>query len=506
MEERGNPPAQVARKSGGTVRPAVSARKLGARIWRLHSPDFGTNGRQSLGFQFEPSLKVSNSSMEGATNFLKPPISSPLIPTLEKQLKQARARINELETEGISSKDKLEQFLQKLGEERVAWKSREHEKVRAIVDDMKSELSREKKNRQRLEMVHSKLINELSDAKLSDKRCLQQYGKERKARELAEEVCDELAKETGEDKAEFETLKLESKKLWEEMEEERKMLQMAEVWREERVQMKLVDAKVMLEEKHSQMNRIIADLEAFPKSRSSNTDLKDIDNTEFLREVAYKPPNPDMCFLFEGINFNESNKREVSPCSGYSPEVKLLDKDSANRRRDVYMDRSGELVEDASVWEALSQSDGQGSSYSTNGSDPCVNNVSREWERNGGEETPITDSEISSKRPSQYKKASSISRLQRSCPSHGANYEIISAEGVNQKLSNARFSSTGVIMFPNAGSAEQWSSRNPHRTRGTKGGIERTRDTLKSSLKSGLSEARSGSQKAMLRQALKQKI
>lgn len=503
MEERGESPPEVARKSGGTVRPAVSARKLGAGIWRLQSPEFGTNGRQSLGFQFEPSVKVSNSSMEGATNFLKPAIGSPLIPTLEKQLKQARARINELETEGISSKDKLEQFLQKFGEERTAWKSREHEKVRAIVDDMKSELIREKKNRQRLEMVHSKLINELSDAKLSVKRCLQQYGKERKGRELAEEVCDELARETGEDKAEFEKLKLESKKLWEEMEEERKMLQMAEVWREERVQMKLVDAKIMLEEKHSQMNRIIADLEAFPRSRSTNTDLKDIDNTEFLREVAYKPPNPDMHFLFEGITFGESNKREVSPCSAYSPEVKLLDKDSANRRRDVYMDR---VVEDASVWEALSQSDGQGSSYSTNGSDPSVNNVSREWERNGGEETPITDSETSSKRPSQFKKASSISRLRRSCPSHGANYEIISAEGVNQKLSNARLSSTGDIKFPNCGSAEQWSSRNPHRTRGTKGGIEQTRGTLKSSLKFGVSEARSGSQKALQRQALKQKI
>lgn len=53
VEKREKSPPEVARKSGGTVRPAVSARKLGAGIWRLQSPEFGTNGRQSLGFQVE---------------------------------------------------------------------------------------------------------------------------------------------------------------------------------------------------------------------------------------------------------------------------------------------------------------------------------------------------------------------------------------------------------------------------------------------------------------------
>ncbi|KAH6786391.1 hypothetical protein C2S52_005943 [Perilla frutescens var. hirtella] len=512
--ERETSSGEVGRKSGGGVRQAVSARKLGAGIWWLHSPDFGADGCKKLGLQFEPSFKFSNASMEGATNFLKQPNGSTLIPTLEKQLKEARLRINELETERSSSKKKLEQFLQKVSEERVAWRRREHEKVRALIDDMKAELSREKKTRQRLETVHSELVNELADAKLSVKHCLQQYRKERKARELAEEVCDELAKETGEDKDELETLKIESQKLWEEVDEERKMLQMAEVWREERVQMKLVDAKVMLEEKYSQMNRIIADLEAFPKSRSTNADLNEMNKTEFLKEVAasvniqdikelkYEPPNPDKCFAFEGINFGEFDKGEVSPCTTShnsrihtaTPEVKLL-----GRRRDVYMDQSGELVEDASVWEALSQSDGQGSSYSTN--------ISREWERNGGGETPVTDSEISSKRPPQFKKASSISMLQRS------------NEGVNQKLSNGRLS-TGDVMFQNyglgkgslsprvlAGQSSSPDSGNPPITRGMNGCSERTCGSLKSSLmKSRLSEARTGSQKIQLRQVLKQKI
>ncbi|KAK6132943.1 hypothetical protein DH2020_033327 [Rehmannia glutinosa] len=184
-----------------------------------------------------------------------------VISALEAELEQARARINELETERRSSKKKIEQFLRKLSEERAAWRSREHEKVRAIIDDMKSDLSREKKNRQRLEIVNSKLVNELSDAKVSAKRYLQEYEKERKARELIEELREEV-------------------------EDERKMLQMAEVWREERVQMKLVDAKVMLEDKYAQMKILIEGLESFLNSRSSFSDSEEIKKAEFLKQIA----------------------------------------------------------------------------------------------------------------------------------------------------------------------------------------------------------------------------
>ncbi|KAK8590205.1 hypothetical protein V6N13_088979 [Hibiscus sabdariffa] len=87
----------------------------------------------------------------------------------------------------------------------------------AFVDDANADFNWEKKKRHRLEIVNSKLVNELVVVKLSTNQYMQNYEKERKARELIEEVCDELAKEIGEDKV--------------------------EIWREERVQMKLIDAK-----------------------------------------------------------------------------------------------------------------------------------------------------------------------------------------------------------------------------------------------------------------------
>ncbi|KAH6795771.1 hypothetical protein C2S51_036757 [Perilla frutescens var. frutescens] len=522
--------------------------------------------------QFEPSFQIPNYAMEGATKWdpdgwkaldevkqifgqTKPSdnraSAAKVISALEAELEQARSRINELETDRRSSKKKLEQFLRKLSEERAAWRSREHEKVRAIIDDMKADLSREKKNRQRLEIVNSKLVNELSDAKLSAKRYLQEYEKERKGRELIEEVCDELAKEIGEDKAEVESLKRESMKLREEVDEERKMLQMAEVWREERVQMKLVDAKVMLEEKYSQMNRLIADLEPFLNPRSASSDSQEIKKADFLRQVAasvniqdvreltYEPPNSDDIFsVFEDVNFGESNEREAEPCVGYSPashsskihtvspEIKMLNKDGAHRNSNVYMNRSGELEEDASEWETVSHPEDQGSSYSPDGSDPSVNNKNyrvsmngTEWEKDGGHETPIMEiSEVDSARMRQLKKVSSISKLWRSCPSNGDNYKIISIDGKNGRLSNGRFSSAG-IMSPDHGSAKgclspqdlsgQWSSPdsgNPHVNRAMKGCIEWPRSAQKNSLKARLLEARMESQKVQLRQVLKQKI
>lgn len=530
------------------------------------------NLKHTVILQLEPPFHFSNTAMEGATKWdpvclktsdeaqhiynqmklLDQKVSAvSVVSALEAELEQARARIQELETERHSSKKKLEHFLRKVSEERATWRSREHEKIRVYIDDIKAELSRERKSRQRIEIVNSRLVNELADAKLSAKRYIQDYEKERKARELIEEVCDELAKEIGEDKAEVEALKRESMKIREEVEEERKMLQMAEVWREERVQMKLIDAKVALEEKYSHMNKLVADLETFLKSCGVEVDAKEMREAHSLRQATaavniqdvkgftYEPPNPDDIFaIFEDVNFGEPAEREIEPCVGYtpashaskihtvSPEANMMSKDRIQRRSDLYMDDNGD-VEDESGWETVSHVEDQGSSYSPEGSVSSVNKNRREsnvsgsvleWEENGFEETPITEiSEVCSvPATKQSKKVSSIARIWKSCPNNGDNYKIISLEGMNGRLSNGRLS-CGGIMSPDRGSGKgglsprdllcQLSSPesgNPHVHRGMKGCIPRS--TQKNSLKARLLEARMESQKLQLRHVLKQKI
>lgn len=151
---------------------------------------------------------------------------------------------------------------------------------------MKFDMSREKKICQRLEIVNYKFVNEFVDVKLVVKCYMQDFEKERKVRELIEEVCDEFVKEIGEDKVEIEVLKRELMSFREEVDDERRMLQMVEVWCEECVQMKFIDVKVVLEEKYLQMNKFVVGLEFFFKIRDVVVDVKEVREVEVLREIV----------------------------------------------------------------------------------------------------------------------------------------------------------------------------------------------------------------------------
>ncbi|WOG99738.1 hypothetical protein DCAR_0519093 [Daucus carota subsp. sativus] len=540
----------------------------------LPSSPHSAHGRKNETSRKKFSLHNSNPAMEGATKWdpvlykasdevqsiyshakpIREQVGAVyMVSSLELELEQARGRIHELETERRSSKKKVEQFLKKLSEERAVWRSREHEKIRAIIDDVKADLNRERKICQRTQLVNSKLVAELADAKLSVKRFMHDFEKERKARELIEEVCDELAKEIGEDKAEVEALKRESLNLRDEVEDERRMLQMAEVWREERVQMKLVDAKVTLEEKYAQMQKIIADLETFLSSKNSITDVEETGKAEFLRQVAasvnikdtsaftYEPSNPaDIFSIFENTNFGEANERETGHCGMYSPashaskvravspHAKDLYNNEENQKyANAHLSQNRDLEDDDSGWETVSHVDDQCSSYSPDGSDPSVNKMHCEstvsgsgtdWEDNAGENTHTEIIEVCSVPTGQLKKVSSISRLWRTLPNNGENYKIITVDGLKGRVSHGRLSN-GTVTSPDQGSGKggfspteltgQWSSpesTNHHVNRGTKGCIEWPLGSQKKSLKTKLLEARMETQKFQLRQVLKQKI
>ncbi|GMH05739.1 hypothetical protein Nepgr_007579 [Nepenthes gracilis] len=529
---------------------------------QLRSP-CSINGTMNGYFcELQPSFHFSNYAMEGATKWdpvcAEAPNENPrylqlhdskldvasMAFALQAELQQARTRIEELKTERKSSKKKLEHFLKKLSEERAAWRSREHEKIRAFICDIKADLNRERKKCRRLEIINSKLVNELAEAKLSAKRYMQDYEKERKARELIEEVCDELVKEIQEDKAEVQALKNECLKVREEVEDERKMLQMAEVWREERVQMKLVDAKVTLEDKYSQMNMLMMELENFMRSRTVSSDLKEMREAAIIhhaatsikvqdiKEFTYEPPNPgDIFSAFEEIAIGESNERDIEPSPSYSPpsraskmhtvspEVNNLSRDNIHRLSNVYANQNSDIEDDSSGWETVSQIDDRGSSYSPDGSVPSLSRMRQDsniswscctdWEENAGDETRVNKiAEVSSVQAKQFKKVSSISRLWRSCPNNGGNCKIISVEGNNGRISNED------IVSPDGGSGKgglslldmvgQWSSpdsANPHVGRGMKGCIEWPRGMQKNGLKAKHLEG-----KIQLRQVLKQKI
>ncbi|MBA0591205.1 uncharacterized protein LOC105761185 [Gossypium raimondii] len=533
----------------------------------LRSPAsvFGTEN--GLLHKIESSIPYLNSAMEGATKWdpvcLKPTnevrqtysrmkhidqrvTAVSTVSALEAELEQARVRTDELETECRSSKKKLEHLLRKVSEERAEWRSREHEKIRVFVDDVKANLNREKKNRQRLEIVNSKLVNELAAAKLSAKQYMQNYEKERKSRELIEEVCDELCKEIGEDKAEVEALRRYSMKLRKVVDEERKMLQMVEVWREERVQMKLIDAKVALEKRYSQMNKLVADLENFLRSRTETRDANDMREAESLRqgaasvnvqeikEFTYEPQNPDDIFaVFEEVASAEATETDIEPCVAYStasyaseiqmasPRMSMIKKGSILRHSNANV----EIEEDESGWETVSDVEYQSSSYSQQGSTASVNKnpwhsyfsgSGTEWEDNTCRDTPTTEfSEVCSLPARQFKKVSSMAKLWRSCPNNGEKYKTISVEGTNCRPSTGRKSNWSIMSldkwsvkggFSPSEMLGQWSSPDSTHPPVTKRCSEWSCSAQPTSLKEKLLEARTETQKVQLRHVLKEEI
>nr|CAB3488325.1 unnamed protein product [Digitaria exilis] len=478
------------------------------------------------------------------------------VANLQVELQQARDRVTELEAERRSAKKKLDHLFKKLAEEKAAWRNREHEKVRAILEDMKADLDHEKKNRRRLEMINLKLVNELKEAKMSAKQLLQEYETERKARELTEEVCNELAREVEEDKAEIEALKQDSLKLREEVDEERKMLQMAEVWREERVQMKLVDAKLMLDAKYTQLSKLQQEVESFVAACScANRDVKVVEEAENIihaiksvraqddAEFRYEPPaaSEDIFSIFEELRPSEEPViKEIEPCYKNSSVKCESEIQEASPMTDIFLEKKAKVylnkspqdesdTEDGSSWETISHEDMQGSSGSPDGSEPSVNNKicdgsiswksGNDFEYRGNQKLKddLTDAYLTNMNQPK-KKESAISKLWKS--SRPKNSEICkkdAVETVNARSSNVRLS-VGTYSTVESGIQEiglsppsvgQWSSpdsMNIQFNRGFKGCIEYPRTSQKHSLKAKLMEARMESQKVQLRQVLKQKI
>ncbi|EAZ32049.1 hypothetical protein OsJ_16230 [Oryza sativa Japonica Group] len=487
-------------------------------------------------------------------NLLNEQQDATYVANLQMELQQARDRVSELETERRAAKKKLDHLFKKLAEEKAAWRSREHEKVRAILEDMKADLDHEKKNRRRLEMINLKLVNELKEAKMSAKQLLQEYDNERKARELTEEVCNELAREVEEDKAEIEALKHDSLKLREEVDEERKMLQMAEVWREERVQMKLVDAKLTLDAKYTQLSKLQQDVEAFIAACScARGDIMVVEEAENIIqaiksvraqdiEFRYEPPaqSEDIFSIFEELRPSEEPViKEIEPCYKNNSAMCESEIQEASPMTDIFLEKPTKVysskspqnesdTEDGSSWETISHEDMQASSGSPDGSEPSVNKICdgsiswtsrNDFEYKEAEKLKDDSTDIYLTNMNQpKKKESALSKLWKSSrPKNNDVCKKDAVETINGRSSNVRLSvgthstiDSGIqeigLSSPSIG---QWSSPDSMSmqfNRGFKGCMEYPRTSQKHSLKSKLMEARMESQKVQLRQVLKQKI
>ncbi|XVF27865.1 hypothetical protein REPUB_Repub14bG0146000 [Reevesia pubescens] len=454
------------------------------------------------------------------------------VSALQAKLVRAQLYIHDLECEVRSLRKKVKYLLRKLGEERMSQQKKEHDKIYALIDDLKGQLSRERRKQQRMDFTNSQLIKELAEAKLSAMQLVQKYEEEKRTRELLEEVCNELAMKIGEDKAEVEALRTETMKIREEVEEERSMLQVAEVWREERVQMKLIDAKLALESKYSQMNKLITVLETFLRSRSTSLDLTELRKAELIghavksiniqdmEEFSYEPIRSGHIFsILEELQkvgvcereiepyFNYSSTSDVSTYHPVSPEKNDHDNNHVPKYSGDFVEYNSGMEEDTRGRERVKHDENQGSVQESGRSIITVGfkNAPRCEIEQAGRDSPNTEtSKVCSVSAEQSKWKTSSAKLSRSRASSSGSYKAISDEG-NGRLPSGTVSILGSN-FPNRKSIKggikhqkpkgQCGSTdlvNPHIARGMKGCIEWPRGFEKDTLKAKLSETRTES-------------
>ncbi|XP_055835936.1 uncharacterized protein At5g41620 [Solanum dulcamara] len=189
-------------------------------------------------------------------------------------------------------------LLKQFEEEKASWKLKEQDKIYAAITSIAKELKVEKKLRKQTERLNKKLGKELADMKTSLSKATKELEGEKRAREILEQVCDELARGIGEDRAEVEELKRQSVKVREEVEKEREMLQLADVLREERVQMKLSEAKYQFEEKNAVVDKLRNELEAYLRSKKGQEHGGESPNYERIKELErhLRETLPSTCY------------------------------------------------------------------------------------------------------------------------------------------------------------------------------------------------------------------
>ncbi|MED6221149.1 hypothetical protein PIB30_051661 [Stylosanthes scabra] len=193
--------------------------------------------------------------------------SMPLILALGSELDRVCCQIDQLIHEEHAKEDDIEYVVKLFAEEKANWKRKEREKIHDAVKNVAEELEVEKKLRRQTERLNKKIAGEMANAKASFLKVSKELVREKRAKEILEQICDELARGIGDDRAEVEELKRESAKVREEVEKEREMLQVADVLREERVQMKLLEAKYQFEEKNAVLEKLRNELEGFMKTK-----------------------------------------------------------------------------------------------------------------------------------------------------------------------------------------------------------------------------------------------
>ncbi|XP_022770522.1 uncharacterized protein At5g41620-like [Durio zibethinus] len=203
-----------------------------------------------------------------------------LVKALKMEVDHSRARIKELLQEKQTERQEMDNLMKQVTEDKLVRKNKEQDRIKAAIQPVRDELEGERKLRKRSEILHRKLVQELSEVKSSFANGLKEFERERKARILLENLCDEFARGIREYEQEVRFLKHKHEIDQVDGENpERLILHISEAWLDERMQMKLAEGQTDPAEKNTIVDKLSLDIETFLEAKrsigSSKSELKE---------------------------------------------------------------------------------------------------------------------------------------------------------------------------------------------------------------------------------------
>jgi len=198
-----------------------------------------------------------------------------VVKTLKTELDRSQARIKELTRDKQMNRQEMQNLITQLTVDKLVRKNKEHGRIKAAVESVKEELEDERSLRKHSENLHRKLARELSEVKSSFSGCLRNLERERKARILLENLCDEFAKGIRDYEQEVHFLRRSSEKGQVQVKGknnnnlDRLILHISEAWLDERMQMKLAQSDSDLIERNSIVDKLGFDIETFLHAKRS---------------------------------------------------------------------------------------------------------------------------------------------------------------------------------------------------------------------------------------------
>ncbi|KAF2944092.1 uncharacterized protein At5g41620 [Oryza sativa Japonica Group] len=194
---------------------------------------------------------------------------------LKLELQHAQEHIQELKCERRGYRHDVASLVRQLSEDKLVRKNKDKEKIAADIHSLQDELEDERRLRRHSEDLHRKFGKELSEIKSAFVKAVKDLEKEKKTKNLLEDLCDQFAMGIRDYEEEVRALK--QRHVNYEYQFDKSVLHVSEAWLDERMQMQNTDVKEDSLKKSTITERLRSEIEAFLLAKRS-VSFKNNDN------------------------------------------------------------------------------------------------------------------------------------------------------------------------------------------------------------------------------------